>query len=79
MDDEADLRRGKNKEYWVGATAYTPKTTMLLTECEGRAFGRSPQRAKHLLRSISAGVGEFDLRASQRGRTLAGGSPFLAL
>ena len=32
MDDEADDQIGKSKEYWVGATAYTPKTTMLLTE-----------------------------------------------
>ena len=31
VGDEAAPREGKNKEYWVGATAYTPKTTMFLT------------------------------------------------
>ena len=33
VDDEAADQIGKSKEYWVGATANTPKTTMLLTEC----------------------------------------------
>jgi len=31
VGDEAASQIGKNKEYWVGATAYTPKTTMFLT------------------------------------------------
>jgi len=37
VGDEAASQIGKNKEYWVGATAYTPKTTMFLT---GRPFPR---------------------------------------
>ena len=41
MDDEAYLQRGKNKEYWVGATANTPKTTIFLTDTNQRTFLRN--------------------------------------
>jgi hypothetical protein len=39
--------------------------------CEARSAEREIPLA-----SNSAGVGEFDLLANQRGRTLAGGSPY---
>ena len=71
MDDEADDQIGKSKEYWVGATAYTPKTTMLLTEPKNLKIIITPYG--YVVRSLKVLVELFQKLVASRPRK--GGRP----